>query len=238
MSVPKDSFCIAWVPCPASPLGRFGASWTGWCPDAGERRPRFPSPWAGVDVERLSRQTARIGFRGAIGTPFQMDYVSHNWSLQQAVLEVTDETPELRIEGFRIGIVAGQVSFVPRDPAPLDRLARRIAAAAAPFHHGAGRSAGADQVRAIANAAAFHLPLTDRIGVEQANWVARQLRPVLERFERTPHRVADLALIALPESRLPGRVIERFPLGASVSDGLACLGPRVLVAESETLLTA
>lgn len=237
-------YAVYWIPPASDPLSDFGFSWTGWCPDAGEKHPRIGSPAKGLDLGTITRETCLHGFHGVLKAPFRLTHRWKIWSLQRSLTLLADDLEEVTVPALKVAVVDGRVALVPKvRSAELDLLALRVREATAPFERPQERRAGSatDDRHAAArsgvevrSADSFHMPLTDRLSVPSACQIAVRIRPMLTGVLGGSHALGDFALVTDPGSGRRARVAEQYPLsdqtgatGAAGNDAFACRGPRV-----------
>lgn len=228
-------YAVYWVPPASDPLAEFGCRWTGWCAESGEKHPRLASPAAGLDLETITRETSLQGLNAVLRAPFRLVRAWKIWSLQRALALLADELEEVEVPALDVAVVDGRVALVTRVPsARLDRLARRVREATAPFESPPRRELapadpGRDGVEAR-TADRFHMPLTDRLTPDCAALLAGRIRPMLAEVLDAPRQLGDVALVADPGDGRRARVVEHYPLAGpngAAGDALACRGPRV-----------
>lgn len=250
MSGEFEKYAVYWVPKRADALARFGVSWTGWCAEQGEHRTRGEFPGVAVDIPAVTRQVWRHGFHAVIKAPFRLRAGRGRFSVEHALDQVIDEIVAFRLPRLRLAVIGGSVAaLVPhQNCAALGALVDRVGEAMAPLDaipHDLvapapdGNAAGNNGKDAeslvqlpVAEAHRFHMPLTDRLGLETAFEVMEELRPLLEPMLGEPRRLHDVALMGDPGEGRPLRVLQRYELSDTPrrrgANPLPCHGPHVL----------
>jgi len=241
-----DRYAVYWVPERSDALARFGCSWSGWCPDQGEHRRREGLASFPFDVTRLTARLWRHGFHGVIKAPFALAGSGDRWVVEREVEELAEELAPFTMPGLQVAVVDGRVALVPETscpslPALVGRVERALAAVAdvaAPMasRPAAVAAAASERGRIIQLPAPalyrFHVPLTDRLEVDEAFAVARALDPVLRPLLARTRRLRDLALMGDPGDGRPLRVLRRYELcGAGlrgIASALPTHGPQML----------
>jgi hypothetical protein len=246
-----DQYAISWVPQFPDPLAQFGAAWTGWCAERGERRERMRLPRLGADLASITDETARHGFHGVLFPPFRLAAGRSFWTLQNVIEELGAESLAVMLPRLRVAVVDRRVVLAPEDVSPpLDALLTRISEAITPLVGGLGDEAvGADRPHAALfvdtggndpivklremRASSFQAPLTDPLAPDTALSVAAELRRIIEPVLDAPRVLGELALMGDPGENRPRRVLDRYPLRETppshATAALACQGPTVLV---------
>lgn len=117
-------YALFWAPPRGSALARFGASWLGWDPEAGELVPhpdvpRLPAPLAGITAT-----PRRYGFHGTLKPPFQLAEGAGFAGLDDAVAALAGRTAPFEAPALRAARIGAFVALVPCAPCPpLDGLA-------------------------------------------------------------------------------------------------------------------
>ena len=253
MSDEFERYAVYWVPKRADALARFGASWTGWCAERGEPRARGEFRGVTVNIPAITRRIWRHGLHAVIKAPFHLGAGRSRFSIEHTLWGLIEESVSLRLPRLRLAVVGGRVALVPRQNcsalddlvarigdamAPLDMAApsNGFAVASAPAPDGTRGITGGDIASLVqipaADAHRFHMPLTDRLGLEVAFEVMEELRPLLAPMLDEPRRLDDVALMGDPGAGRPLRVLERYDLRATplrrASSALPCHGPHVL----------
>jgi len=256
MSGEFEKYAVYWVPKSADALARFGVSWTGWCAERGEHRPRGEFPGISADIPKITRQAWRNGFHAVIQPPFGLQDGRSRFSVEHALEQVVEESLAFRLPRLRLAVVGGSVAaLVPhQNCAALGALVTRVGGAMAPLGAAAPTNGFAEaQARApapkpdgiviedveslvqlpVADAHRFHMPLTDQLDLERAFKVMDELRPLLEPMLGQPRWLHDVALMGDPGEGRPLRVLERYELPSTPvlrrAHPLPCQGPDVLV---------
>jgi len=205
MSGEFEKYAVYWVPKGADALARFGVSWTGWCAERGEHRPRGEFPGVSLDIPAITRQVWRNGFHAVIQAPFSLQAGRGRFSVEHTLGQVIEESVDLQLPHLRLAVIGGSVAaLVPRhDCAALGALVARIGAAMAPLEAADPANGFAeaptpaqDGIAAgsigkgidslvqlpVTDTHRFHIPLTDRLPLEIAFRVMEELQPLLERL--------------------------------------------------------
>ena len=261
MSDEFERYAVYWVPKLADPLANFGASWTGWCAEQGEPRARGTFRDIAFDIPAITRQICRHGLHAVVKAPFHLGTGRSRFSLEHFLDQLVEDSVAFPLPRLHLAVVDGSVALVPsKSSTALDALIARIDDALVPleaasaincFAEAPANAPGADApgiaTRTNANsgiadqlvqlpvalAHRFHIPLTDRLGLETAFEVLQQLQPLLEPILDEPRRMHDLALMGDPGGGRPLRVLQRYELCETplhtASGAMPCHGPHVLV---------
>ena len=246
MSDEFENYAVYWVPKHADALARFGTSWTGWCAERGEHRPRGKFPGVSAAVPAITRQLWRHGIHAVIKAPFRLRQGSGQFSVEHVLEQVIEECVAFRLPRLQLAVIGGSVAaLVPRqDCAALAALVARVGEAIAPLEtatpaNGSAAPAGiaGEGIEALVQLPAtdahrFHIPLTDRLPLEVAFRVMEELQPLLEPAMDETRRLHDVALMGDPGEGRPLRVLQRYDLRETPlhrgANPLPCLGPHVL----------
>ena len=249
MSGEFEKYAVYWVPKHADALARFGVSWTGWCAERGEHRPRGEFPGVSAAVPAITRQVWRHGFHAIIKAPFRLQAERSRFSVERAVEQVIDESVAFRLPRLRLAVIGGSVAaLVPHQScAALGALVARVGDAMAPLGaaepaNGFAEAPAPDGIviedaeplvqLPAAEAHRFHMPLTDRLPLEVAFQVMEELQPLLEPMMGETRRLHDVALMGDPGEGRPLRVLQRYDLRETPqrrgANPMPCHGPYVL----------
>jgi len=243
MSDEYESYAVYWVPRRPDSLARFGTSWTGWCAERGEFRPREPGSLMGEDARAIAHETCRHGFHGVIRAPFRLLPERSQFTLEHALELLSEQCLGFALPRMRLAVVGGRVALVPREGSTaLGALVASTAAAVANLAEGAVMAEppvpctrnGRGQVVQLpaAEAHRFHAPLTDPMPLAAAFEVVERLRPVLEPSLDEPRRLTELALMGDPGEGRPLRLLQRYELRETpvrrATVALPCQGPHIL----------
>jgi hypothetical protein len=247
MSGEFEKYAVYWVPKHADALARFGTSWTGWCAERGEHRPRGEFPDVSAAVPAITRQVWRHGIHAVIKPLFRLQAGRSRFSLEHALEQAIEESVAFRLPGLRLAVIDSSVAaLVPQqDCTELGALVTRVGEAMAPLETPPGEAAPANgfaetlvQLPAT-DAHRFHIPLTDPLPLEVAFRVMKELQPLLEPVMGASRRLHDVALMGDPGGGRPLRVLQRYDLsdaprrrGATPRhrgpNPLPCHGPHML----------
>lgn len=241
MSNGYTRYALAWVPDPDSPLARFGTDWTGWCADAGERRPRRLAERVRRGIE-LTTECARRGLHAPIIDPLVLPAGCSAMRLETVLARLTESAGVIRLPRLGLAIQGGRVVLTPTAATPaLTRLIARARADLAAFE---APVAPVPAVAAIGAATphpapgppertdhGFHLPLSDPLARASAKALMARLAPQLSAILAERYRIESLALMGDPGRGRPLALLERFPLGdaapGSGIHGMRALGPQL-----------
>lgn len=229
-----ERFAIAWVPQPGSPLARFGASWTGWCADAAERRPRLNRPGLPFAPEQVARPLEYHGLHGVIRAPFRFRPGRSAWVFERELAALSESLDAFTLPRLSVGVVDARIVLTPAaTPPALARFIATINARIAPFDASAEDQTALD-IPATQTPCAeprFMMPLTRRLAPEEAEALAQPLARVLEPILAEPQQIDDFALMGDPGGGRALRVIERHSLRERRAPrdmrSFACSGPRL-----------
>lgn len=229
MSDEFERYAVYWVPRRPDPLAAFGVSWTGWCAESGEFRPRGAFPCVEADGAHLVGRLRRHGLHGVIRRPFALAPRRSRFSVEHAIDALADELVGFQLPSFETAVLRGRVALVPvRSTGALTALVRRVGEVLAPLagdrkmngHDSGFSEAPAARLAPTASLVPFpgdtetrfHVPLTDPMPVDRAHAVRDALSPLLAPLLGTPRRVAELALMGDPGGGRPLRVLQRYEL--------------------------
>lgn len=253
MSDEFEKYAVYWVPKRHDPLARFGVSWTGWCAEQGEPRPRGKFGGFSFDVAAVTRELRRHGLHAVIKAPFRLGSGRSRFTLEHILSGLIEDSVSFALPRFHLAVVDGRVALVPRQNCrALSNIVARIGDAVTPLEAAAPVSGFGEapapspapggivieDVDALvqlpaADAHRFHVPLTDQLGLELAFKVKSELKPLLEPMLDEPRELGDIALMADPGQQRTLRVLQRYDLCGSprrqASSALPCHGPHVLV---------
>ena len=252
MSDDFEKYAVYWVPKRTDALARFGASWTGWCAEQGERRVRGAFSGLAFDTTAIIQHARSHGFHAVVKAPFHLGADLSFFALEHVLGLLVEESVAFQMPRLRLAVVDRCVALVPSQVSPeLNELVARIgnalgqlsepangftaaqAVAPAPYGNDVG---SVDSVVKFPTAAThrFHMPLTDPIGPERALEVMDKLQPVLEPILQEPRQVQNLALMGDPGEGRPLRILQRYDLRdwpqRNTSGAMPCQGRTVLVA--------
>lgn len=248
MSGDYEKYAVYWVPKRSDALARFGASWTGWCAENGERRTRGVFGNVSFGIAAVTRHGRRHGFHAVIKAPFRLGADRSLFTLEHALGTLVEECASFQLPRLRLAVVNECVALVPSQRSPAlhdltvrigDALARIDVAPDAPaeavtLNADGARDAGPVVRFPTAAGHRFQMPLTDPIGTALALDVMEQLQPMLEPILQQPRQLQDIALMGDPGEDRPLRVLQRYELPGwplrTASGAMPAHGPHVLVA--------
>ncbi|MCL5778156.1 DUF1045 domain-containing protein [Limibaculum sp. FT325] len=221
-----ERFAISWVPQPGSPLARFGASWTGWCADAAERRPRYSRTRLPFRPEQVTGPLEYQGLHAPIRAAFRFRAGASVWAFERELSALSEVLRAFLLPRLSVAVVDGRIVLTPAaGSSALDDFIRTINARIARFD-AEEDATGTSRIPTL-----FMLPLTRRLAPEEAEALARPLARELEPILAERQHVVDFAVMGDPGGGRALRVIERLELAEPVQAidlrGLACSGPRL-----------
>jgi len=235
-----ERYAVYWVPKRPDSLARFGASWTGWCAERGEFRPRGAATGLAVDLAGEPQNIWRHGFHGVIRAPFRLRPGQSRFAIETAMESLAHECVGFPLPTLQLSVLDGQVALVPHETsvalaALLSRTSvafgRMAAEAIVPAPVATARSGQIVQLPA-ATAHRFHAPLTDPLAVDAAFEVMERLRPALEPILGEPRQLDEIALMGDPGEGRPLRVLQSYELRQTpprrATIALPCQGPQML----------
>jgi hypothetical protein len=232
MSDGFEKYAVYWVPKRTDALARFGAAWTGWCADQGERRSASPLGDLSINIGAVTNGVRRHGFHAVIKAPFSLAAGRSRFSVEHFLGCLAEDAVSFQLPRLRLAVVDGYVALVPSQASQaLDELVSRVGEAFAPLE-AATPINGSDKTPDVANAPCatgrkmsgpvlmfptsavhrFHLPLTDRLNTATALELIEKLQQVLEPMLREPRQIRDLALMGDPGENRPLRLLLRYEL--------------------------
>lgn len=235
-----ERYAVYWVPKRPDPLGPFGDTWTGWCAEHGEHRPRGDFP----DLPSITRRLCRHGLHGVINAPFRLAPGRSQFALEHALAAIAEESVSFKLPRLELAVVGGRVALVPAQGSEaLSALVARVRAALAPLADpdlaeesrpapAPGARTGALVPLVPSAQQQFHLPLSDVQPVEKAHALKDALAPLVEHLLAAPRSLSVISLIGDPGGERPVRALHNYALldwplrpGARV---LETCGPQVL----------
>ena len=227
-----DRYAIAWLPRPGSRLARFGAAWTGWCAEAGERSPRHEWWHLPISPHEVTGSLERQGLHAIIRPSFRLSRT--RWAFERELMALSERLKPAFLPRLVVSVLDGQVCLVPGiGGVDLTRfratINRRLDAFDAKVPRHRAECAGVDEPAApFAAERAFAMPLTVPLSPEKAERLAAALACEIEPILSAPVRITEFALIAEPGEGRGFRVVERFALQDRRSgSALPCLGPNL-----------
>jgi hypothetical protein len=245
-------YAVYWVPGRPDDLARFGASWTGWCAERGEPRPRHVTESFQDNIAAATRDLSLHGFHGVLKGPFRLCNGHSPWAVERALEATAEALVATPLPALELVVTDGQVALVPaRSSADLSAALTRMEEALAPLVDAPAPAAGRQNGTAgqgdkrlsqlpAGAAHRFRLPFTDRLDIATAFRIRDQLAPMLAPMLTATRRIEELALMGDPGEGRPLRVLQRFdlretPLGAA-SAALPCYGrPNLLLFPAQPL---
>jgi putative phosphonate metabolism protein len=117
-------FAAFWAPPRGSALARFGASWLGWDPEAGELVPHPEMPNLPVPIAEITATPRRYGFHGTLKPPFRLAEGKRLAELERAIAALAGGTASFQAPALTPARIGSFVALVPSAPCPaLDELA-------------------------------------------------------------------------------------------------------------------
>lgn len=251
-----ERYAVWWVPQRDSRLARFGAEWTGWCPEKG-------SLHRGGELSSFAEAHANLpaGFRlgglhAPFGSAFRLAEGRSPWALERALAELAARTPPILLPSLRLERRKNRLRLgFGQPPLALAQLIEAVAETVRPLRM---TSPLAEMARPEASvndepvlkdasergkaALRFGFWLTGSSSTSAS--VSAELEPILAPILASPPVLSDLALICDPGGNRPWRVLERFELQGGPETGLQptpsgmdCFGPR-LFTSFETVASA
>jgi hypothetical protein len=248
MSSDFEKYAVYWMPDTRDSLARFGCAWTGWCADEGHHGDRSRFGDLAVDIPAITRSTGRYGLLAPIKAPFRLAPGCSDFALQRTLRELSETAAGFPLPRLRLAVIDGRVALVPRRAEPAvgqlldgicDGLARLDATApergfadAGPQEEFTVSESGPVVQLPTAEQHRFNMPLTDRLELDVAFRVLRELQSHLAPIMEEPRVVHDVALVGDPGGGRKVRILQRFELRRAsvrhVSDAMACSGPHML----------
>lgn len=236
-------YAVWWVPQQDSRLARFGAQWTGWCPERGSRHPGSAlSRFADIHANLPAALRLR-GLHAPFGPAFRLAEGRSPWALERALAEYAAHMVPIALSPLRLEICDNRVrlAFEPTQTA-LTELIADITETLRPLHMttpldvtaGADPSARGEMMRQDNAGSALRPCLWLSGSSSAAAEIMARLSPILAPILDEPATLSDLALICDPGGNRPWRVLERFELQGSpgagqqpIPSGMDCFGPRL-----------
>lgn len=226
-----ERFAISWVPQPGSPLARFGASWTGWCADAAERRPRFDRARLPFRPEQVTGPLEYQGLHAEIRAPFRFRRGASAWAFERELATLSTMLEVFTLPRLSVAVVDGRIVLTPAATSPaLEHFIETINGRLADFDADADEHP-ASPAKMGCIGSRFMMPLTRTLAPEEAEALARPLARELEPILAERQQILDFAVMGDPGGGRALRVIERHELAEPPQRlemrGLACSGPRL-----------
>ena len=248
-----EKYAIYWVPRFGSKLATFGASWTGWCADAGEYRPRPLISEISEDLRPYLGKVRLHGFHGKLHKAFPLTPGRSDWALESIVEAIADTTSLTVVPRLHLVLVNECLALAPADgDRELDRLALHLTRNLAPINADAIHPGEAEPVMAsalpgfadspavlttpvgaipILGEGCFHIPLTDPLPRPLAGRFAAELAPLVLPLLDTPQIIDEVSIVGDPGQNRPFRLLRRIGLNQdpfeSHAAALLTLGPNV-----------
>ena len=224
-------YAVYYLPCPGSPLQRFGDQWLGWSITDGKFTNRLKGKMLATEHEKMTAKPQKYGFHGTLKPPLRLkdefgqnEFVNavrhiakmhHPFTMPDLNLLVTSQFMALvpvehspAMHNLASALVTGLDNF--RKTPTVEETARRLSAGLTSRQTELLEAWGypyvLDEFR-------FHLTLTDRLEKDQTpeirNYLQEQIAPILEQ----PIKVRDIAVVGQMENGM-FTLIERVPLGS------------------------
>ncbi|MBK0399294.1 DUF1045 domain-containing protein [Limibaculum sp. M0105] len=226
-----ERFAISWVPQPGSPLARFGASWTGWCADAAERRARYDRAGLPFRPEQVTGPLEYQGLHAEIYAPFRFRRGASAWAFERELASLSSVLEVFTLPRLSVAVVEGRIVLTPATTsAALEHFIETISARLAQFDTDAeARETATARMGFVGSR--FMMPLTRTLAPEEAEALARPLARELEPILAERQQILDFAVMGDPGGGRALRVIERHELAEPQQKfelrGLSCSGPRL-----------
>ncbi len=242
MSDAFERYAVYWVPKRADALAHFGVAWTGWCSDQGELRKLGLFRDLSFEPATVTRKLRRHGLHGLLRAPFALAQGRSLFALETALQQRIDGALSCPIPRFNVAVIGGRVSLVPEEcdnrlGTVVDRIDEAIDLLASTRAHarpGFGGPAADDVVQLPSGAAhRFHVPLTDRMDVNDAFRLVAEIEPLVADLLDVPRRLTDIALMGDPGGGRRLRILQRYDLRSTpaptATSAMPVEGPNTLV---------
>lgn len=225
-------YAIYWAPPREHPLWQAGCAWLGRDPETGETfAPPCLDGLEGVRHAAITAEPARYGWHATLKPPFRLAAGETEASLDAAMARFAAARSAFPAPPLAVSVVSGFLAVTPVAPSPtLDALAADCVAAFDPFRappepaeiarrRRAGLSARQESLLArwgypyVMEEFRFHLTLTARLPVEEAERLRRALALRLAAALDAPVMIDAIALYAEPAPGAPFRLLRRHPFG-------------------------
>lgn len=222
-------FALFWAPPRGSALARFGASWLGWDPEAGELAPHPDVPQLPAPVAEITATPRRYGFHGTLKPPFRLREGAGFAELDRVTAAIAERFAPFQAPRLTPARIGSFIALVPSAPCPaLDDLAadcvrepdelrappdaRELARRRA---HGLSPRQEEHLARwgypYVLDDFRFHLTLTGALEREDADGVFDTLEGLTARFCAAPLPVAEICIFGEGETG-HFRIIRRHAL--------------------------
>lgn len=209
-------YAIYYAPEPG-PLAAFGAAWLGWDPAKGAEVAHpavaaLPHPAA-----ELTETPRKYGFHGTIKPPFRLAEGKSVAALHEAALELATRLAPVTLDGLELSRLGAFLALTPKgNTGALAALAAKVVEELDPFRAPLSEAELAKRSptklsevqRAllekwgypyVLEEFRFHLTLTGKVDVEQAEAVEAALAPLVPPILPVPFRVSSLCLFGEAE---------------------------------------
>lgn len=227
-------YAIYWAPPRDHPLWHAGCAWLGRDPETGET---FPPPLLdGLDRARhaaITADPARYAWHATLKPPFRLAAGETEASLDAAIGRFAATRSAFPAPTLAVNVLSGFLAVTPVAPSPmLDALAAECVAAFDPFRappdrgelarrRRAGLSARQESLLArwgypyVMEEFRFHLTLTARLPVEEAERLRRGLGRRLAAALSEPVAIDAIALYAERAPGTPFILLRRYAFGGA-----------------------
>lgn len=202
-------FAVYYAPEPGA-LADFAAGWLGWDPVAGAACPHPEIPGLPRTLDEITATPRKYGFHGTLKPPFRL--TGSRAALEADLAALAGRLAPVTLPGLALHRIGGFLALTPegdlaplealaaevvrgldshRAPAPEAELARRRQAGLSPRQEGYLRDWGYPYVMEEFR---FHLTLSGKLPVDEAETIATVLAPVLAPILPQPFVLRELCL--------------------------------------------
>ncbi|WP_434289044.1 DUF1045 domain-containing protein [Celeribacter sp. SCSIO 80788] len=207
-------YAVYYAPAPG-PFAEFCAQWLGWDAFEGIELPHPALEGLPAPIREITEAPRKYGFHGTLKPPFRLTGTRAELMADLAGFAAAHKPIEM--EGLALTRIGGFLALTPMgDLTPLEVLAGEIVATLDPHRAQPSetelarrRSAGLSERQNalltqwgypyVMEEFKFHLTLTGKLSIEEAETVKAALGPVLAPLLPTPFRIEDLCLFGEAE---------------------------------------
>ncbi|MGB2462401.1 MAG: DUF1045 domain-containing protein [Candidatus Puniceispirillaceae bacterium] len=231
MNLNFSRYAVYYLPCPDSPLQRFGDQWLGWSIMDGEFTIRLKGKMPATEHEKITATPQKYGFHGTLKPPLRLKDEFGQNEFVNAVRHIAAMHQGFMMPDLNLRVIGQFIALVPVEHSPaMHDLASALVTGLDAFRKAPTEEETARRLSAgltsrqtelleawgypyVLDEFRFHLTLTGRLEKDQIpqirNYLQEQIVPILEQ----PIWVRDIAVVGQMENGL-FTLIERVPLGS------------------------
>jgi putative phosphonate metabolism protein len=224
-------FAVYYLPCPGSPLQRFGDKWLGWSITDGEFINHLKGQIPATEHAKITVTPQKYGFHGTLKPPLRLKDEFGQNELINAVHHIAKMHHPFMMPGLILQVVDQFMALVPMEHSPaMHNLASALVTGLDSFRKAPTQEETTRRLSVeltsrqtelleawgypyVLDEFHFHLTLTGKLEKDQIlkiqNYLQEQISPMLEQ----PIEVKDVAVVGQMENGM-FTLIERVPLGS------------------------